>query len=179
MSEQGSNPHLVNPKSINHQTLDSAHVKGDEEQEEVGNAPQPCSWSIIKTELKIHCTRQRNYIRSRNKASLLHIQWGPWPVSYRMVLSPTLFSHWNHLESLVTQWHQINEMSVPATNSVVACYSSDPSGFVFTQKEYQNLVFFILGESFNYWATAEQGYQQQLFLQLCFKLNERGMVSTR
>ena len=32
------------------------------------------------------------------------------------------------------------------------------------------MVSFILGESFNYWAIAEGGYQQQLFLQLYFKL---------
>lgn len=73
------------------------------------------------------------------------------------------------------------EVSVPAKNSIilVACYSSDLSGFVFTQKdEYWNQVSFILGESFNYWAIAERGYQQQLFLQLCFKLKERGMVSS-
>lgn len=98
------------------------------------------------------------------------------------MLSPTLFSRPIHLESWVTQWRQVNKkMSVPAKNSIslVACYSSDLSGFVFTQKEeYWNLVSFILGDSFNYWATAEQGYQQQLFLQLCFKLKEWGMASS-
>lgn len=63
-------------------------------------------------------------------------------------------------------------MSASAKNiiSLVAHYSSDLSGFAFTQKSYWNLVSFILGESFNYWATAEQWYQQQLFLRLCFKI---------